>query len=61
MWRQSSPEILALRRAILQRIERLSLGSYNEFQAEETPQRFVGLLQEVEFMELNSSTENCAA
>jgi hypothetical protein len=60
MWRQSSPEILGLRRAIRQRIEPLLLGS-NEFQAEETPQRFVRLLQEVEFMELNSSTENRAA
>jgi hypothetical protein len=43
MWRQSSPEILGLRRAIRQRIEQLLLGSYyyNEFQGRE---RLSGLL-----------------
>jgi hypothetical protein len=60
MWRQSSPEQLDLRRAIRQRIEQLLLGSYKEFQAG-TPQRFVGLLDEADFMEQNSSTENRAA
>ena len=61
MWRQSSPEQLDLRSAIRQRIEQLLLGSYEEFQAEGTPQHFVGLLHEADFMEQNSSTENRAA
>ena len=61
MWRQSSPEQLDLRRAIRQRIEQLLLGSYKEFHAGGTPQRFVGLLHEADFMEQNSSTENRAA
>ena len=46
MWRQSAPEILELRRAIRQHIEQLLQGCYGKFQAEGTPQRFVGLLQE---------------
>jgi len=60
MWRQSSPEQLDLRSAIRQRIEQLLLGSYKEFQAGGMPQRFVGLLDQADFMEQNSSTENRA-
>jgi len=61
MWRQSSPEQLDLRRAIRQRIAQLLLSSYKEFRAGGTPQRFVGLLDEADLMEQNSSTENRVA
>ena len=57
MWRQSAPEILELRRAIRQHIEQLLQGCYGKFQAEGTPQRFVGLLHEVDSMEQNSSAD----
>ena len=58
MWRQPSPEVLQLRRAIRQQIEQLLRGCYGKFQAEGTPQRFVGLLHEADFMEQNSSTDD---
>jgi hypothetical protein len=58
MWRQSAPEIRELRRAIREHIEQLLQGCYGKFQAEGTPQRFVGLFPEVDFMEQNSSTDD---
>ena len=58
MWRQPSPETLELRRAIRHQIEQLLQGCYGKFQAEGTPQRFVGLLHEVDFMEQNSSMDD---
>jgi hypothetical protein len=61
MWRQPSPEILELRRAIRHQIGQLLLGCYGKFQSEGTPQRFVGLLHDADFLEQNSSTENRAA
>jgi hypothetical protein len=58
MWRKSSPEILTLRRAIRRQIERLLRRCYGKVQAEGTPQRFVGLLDEADTMEPNRSTDN---
>jgi hypothetical protein len=58
MWRQSSPETVELRCAIRQQIEQLLRGCYEKFQAEGTPQRFVGLLYEADFVEQNSSTDD---
>jgi hypothetical protein len=56
MWRQPSPEMLEPRRAIRHQIGELLQGSYGEFQ-EGTPQRFVGLLHEVDFLEQTSSID----
>ena len=58
VWRQSSPEAVELRRAVRQQIEQLLRGYYGKFQAEGTPQRFVELLREADFLEQNSSTED---
>ena len=58
MWRQPSPEAVELRRAIRQQIEQLPRGYYGKFQAEGTPQRFVGLLHEADFLEQNSSPDD---
>ena len=58
MWRQPNPEAVELRRAIRQQIEQLLRACYGKFQAEGTPQRFVGLLHEADFMEQNSSTDD---
>jgi hypothetical protein len=55
MWRQPSPEALHLRRTIRQQIERLLRAIYRRVLAEGTPQRFVGLVNEVKFTEQNSS------
>ena len=58
MWRRPSPESLELRRAIRRQIKQLLQMSYGKFQAEGTPVRFVGLLEEYDFMERNSSTND---
>jgi hypothetical protein len=58
MWRQSSPEAFNLQRAIRQQIEQLLRGSYEELHLQGTPQRFVGLLYEIDFVEQNSSTDD---
>jgi hypothetical protein len=58
MWRQPSPEVLQLRRAIRQQIEQRLQGCYGKFQAEGTPRRFVGLLHETDFMEQKSSADD---
>jgi hypothetical protein len=58
MWRQPCPEAVKLRRAIRQQIEQLLRGRYGKFQAKGTPQRFVGLLHEADFLEQNSSTDD---
>ena len=55
MWRQPSPERLELRHVIRHQIEQLLRGYYGDFQAEETPQRFVALLCEVDFVGQDSS------
>jgi hypothetical protein len=58
MWRQSSPEAFNLRRAIRQQIEQLLRGSYEELHLQGTPQRFIGLLHDIDFVDQNSSTDD---
>ena len=55
MWRQPTPEVLNLRRTIRQQIKRLLRPIYRRVLDEGTPQRFVGLVNEVKFTEQNSS------
>jgi hypothetical protein len=55
MWRQPTPEVLNLRRTIRQQIKRLLRAMYTRVRAEGTPQRFVGLVNEVKFTEQNGS------
>ena len=55
--RHSPKQLQSLASVTSLRSVKHALGSYKEFQAGGTPQRFVGLLDETDFMEQNSSTE----